>query len=163
MSQIYEWNGKLSESRTVGYNFTVLRQQYQSDIRRIGFIVDGAATIPAVRKRVKCPICGEETERIQDTSFVDASAAELEKIKGHLSELSDAQRSVAHQQETILGTIRELEEKKNAIEVLISEQLQPKLSVFEEQLEQQLAMIRLTSELEVVRQHEIQYRSELFS
>ena len=163
MSQIYEWNGKLSESRTVGHNFAVLRQQYQSDIRRIGFIVDGATTIPAVRKRVKCPICGEETERIQDTSFVDASAAELEKIKGHLSELSDAQRSVAHQQETILDTIRELEEKKNAIEVLISEQLQPKLSVFEEQLEQQLAMIRLTSELEVVRQHEIQYRSELFS
>lgn len=163
MSQIYEWNGKLSESRTVGYNFSVLRQQYQSDIRRIGFIVDGAATISAVRRRVKCPICGEETERIPDTSFVNASAAELEKIKGHLSELSDAQRSVAHQQETILGTIGELEEKKNAIDALISEQLQPKLSVFEEQLEQQLAMIRLTSELEVVRQHEIQYRSELFS
>ena len=43
-SQIYEWNGKLSESRAVGHNFSVPRQQYQSDIRRIGIIVDGAAT-----------------------------------------------------------------------------------------------------------------------
>lgn len=163
MSQIYEWNGKLSESRTVGHNFAVLRQQYQSDIRRIGFIVDGAATVSPVRKKVKCPICGEETERVQDTSFIDASAAELEKIKRHLSELSDAQHSVEHQQETIIATIRALEEKKKTIDTLISEQLQPRLSVFEEELEQQLSLIRLTSELEIVRQNETQYRSELFN
>lgn len=162
MSQIYEWNGKLSESRTVGHNFAVLRQQYQSDIRRIGFIVDGASTVSPVRKKVKCPICGEETERVQDTSFIDASAAELEKIKHHLSELSDAQHSVEHQQETIIATIRTLEEKKKAIDTLISEKLQPRLSVFEEELEQQLSLVRLTSELEVVRQNETQYRSELF-
>ena len=163
MSQIYEWNGKLSESRTVGHNFAVLRQQYQSDIRRIGFIVDGASTVSPVRKKVKCPICGEETERVQDTSFIDASAAELEKIKNHLAELSDAQRSVEHQQETIIATIRTLEEKKTAIDTLISEQLLPRLSVFEEELEQQLSLIRLTSELEIVRQNETQYRSELFN
>lgn len=163
MSQIYAWNGKLSESRTVGHNFSVLHQQYQSDIRRIGFIVDGAVTFSPVRKKVKCPICGEETERVRDTSFIDASAAELEKIKGHLSELNAAQHSVEHQQETIIATIRTLEEKKKAIDTLISEQLQPRLSMFEEELEQQLSLIRLTSELEIVRQNETQYRSELFN
>lgn len=163
MSQIYEWNGKLSESKTVGHNFSILHQQYQSDIRRIGFIVDGAANISPVRKKVKCPICGEETERVQDTTFIDASAAELEKIKRHLSELSDAQRSVEHQQETIIATIRALEQSKAAIDTLINEQLQPKLAVFEEELEQQLKLIRISSELEIVRQNEVQYRSELFS
>lgn len=163
MSQIYDWNGKLSESRTVGHNFAVLRQQYQSDIRRIGFIVDGASSVSLVRKKVICPICGEETERVQDTSFIDASAAELEKIKCHLAELSDAQHSVENQQKTIIATIRTLEEKKKSIDTLISEQLQPKLSVFEEKLEQQLSLIRLTSELEIVRQNETQYRSELFN
>lgn len=163
MSQIYEWNGKLSESRTVGHNFSVLRQQYQSDIRRIGFIVDGAASISPVRKKVKCPICGEETERVQDTTFIDASAAELQKIKRHLSELSNAQRSVEHQQESIVATIRTLEEKKTAVDTLITDQLQPKLSSFEEKLEQQLKLIRLSSELEVIRQSENQYRSDLFS
>lgn len=163
MSQIYEWNGKLSESRTVEHNFSILHQQYQSDIRRIGFIVDGAASISPVRKKVKCPICGEETERVQDASFIDASAAELEKIKRHLSELSDAQQSVVHQQEAIVATIHTLEEKKDAVDTLISEQLQPKLAAFEEELEQQLKLIRLSSELEVIRQNETQYKSELFS
>lgn len=162
MSDIYEWNGKLSESRTVEHNFAVLRHQYQSDIRRIGFIVDGAANISMTRRKVKCPICGEETERVKDTTFIDASAAELEKIKRHLSELSDAQRSVEHQQESIIATIRALEEKKDAIDKLITEQLQPELSSFEKALEEQMKLIRLTSELDIVRQNETQYRSELF-
>lgn len=163
MSQIYEWNGKLSESRAVGHNFVVLRQQYQSDIRRIGFIVEGAANTSHLRRKVKCPICGEETERVHDTAFIDASAAELEKIKRHLSELDDAQRSVERQQEAIMTTIRALEEKRGAIDVLISDQLQPQLAAFEEELEQQLKLIRITSELEVVRQDEKQYRNDLFS
>lgn len=163
MTQIYEWNGKLSESRTVGHNFAVLRQQYQSDIRRIGFIVDGASTVSPIRKRVKCPICGEETERVQNTSFINASAAELEKIKRNLSELSDAQHSLEHQQKAIITTIRTLEEKKNDIDAMISEQLQPRLSKFEEELEQHLSLVRLTSELEVVRQNETQFRNELFN
>ncbi len=163
MSQIYEWNGKFSESKTVGHNFSVLRQQYQSDIRRIGFIIDGAASIKPVRKKVKCPICGEETERVQDDSFIDASAAELEKIKKHLSELSDAQHSVERQQEAIIATIHTLEKKKDAIDSLITNQLQPQLSSFEEKLEQQLKLVRLSSELEVVRQNENQYRGDLFS
>lgn len=163
MSQIYEWNGKLSESRTVGHNFAVLRQQYQSDIRRIGFIVEGAENALPVRRKVKCPICGEETERVRDTTFISASAAELEKIKRHLSELSDAQRSVERQQEVIATTIHALEEKKEFIDKLISEQLQPQLSAFEERLEGQLKLIRLSNELEIVRQDEIQYKSDLFN
>lgn len=162
MSQIYEWNGKLSESRTVGRNFAVLRHQYQSDIRLIGFIVEGAENAFPVRKKVKCPICGKEIERVRDTTFIDASAAELEKIKRHLSELSDAQRSVDRQEKVIAATIRTLEEKKESVDKLISEQLQPQLSAFEERLEEQLKLIRLSNELEIVRQDEIQYKSELF-
>ena len=56
-----------------------------------------------------------------------------------------------------------MEEKKTAIDTLISEQLLPRLSVFEEELEQQLRLVRLTSELDIVRQNETQYRSELFN
>lgn len=163
MSEIYAWNGKLSESKTVEHNLSVLHQQYQADIRRIEFIVDGAASISPIRKKVKCPICGEYAERVQSTSFIEASAAELEKIKHHLSELNIAQQDVNHQQKTIITTIRALEEKKDAIDTLITNQLQPQLSSFEEKLEQHLKLIRLSGELDFVRQDEIQYSSELFN
>ena len=45
MAQIYALNGKLSECRTIGHNFEILRQQYQSDVKRIGFIANGAQRI----------------------------------------------------------------------------------------------------------------------
>lgn len=163
MSQIYEWNSKLSESKTVEHNFSVLHQQYQSDIRRIGFIVDGAANITQTRKKVKCPICGEESERIPSTTFINASAAELEKIKKHLAELKEAQHSVSCQQKIIVDKIHALENQKESIDLLISNQLQPQLSEFENKLDQQLNLIQLTGELDVVRQHETQYKSELFN
>lgn len=163
MSQIYEWNSKLSESKTVEHNFSVLHQQYQSDIRRIGFIVDGAANITQTRKKVKCPICGEESERIPNTAFINASAAELEKIKKHLAELKEAQHSVTYQQKIIIDKIHALEDQKESIDLLISNQLQPQLSEFENKLDQQLYLIQLTGELDVVRQNETQYKNELFN
>ena len=161
MSEIYEWNGKLSEAKTVAYNFSVLHKQYQSDIRRIGFIVDGASTIQPAKKKVRCPICGEETMRVHDTSFISASAAELEKIQKHLTELSLAQHDINVQQEKIRGKIQELEQKKSVVDLHISE-LQEKLSSFEAELEHQLNFIRLKSELDVIHKNEIQYKSELF-
>ena len=161
MSEIYEWNGKLSEAKTVAYNFSVLHKQYQSDIRRIGFIVDGASTIQPTKKKIRCPICGEETVRKYDTSFISASAAELEKIQKHLSELSLAQHDISIQQEKIRGKIQELEQKKSVVDLHISD-LQEKLSSFETELEYQLNFIRLKSELDVIHKNEIQYKTELF-
>lgn len=161
MSEIYEWNGKLSEAKTVAYNFSVLHKQYQSDIRRIGFIVDGASTIQPTKRKVRCPICGEETVRVHDTSFISASATELEKIQKHLAELSLAQHDINVQQEKIRGKIQELAQQKSVVDLHISE-LQEKLSSFETGLEYQLNFIRLKSELDVIRKNEIQYKNELF-
>ena len=162
MAQIYALNGKLSECRTIGHNFEILRQQYQSDVKRIGFIANGAAHMSPAKRRVKCPICGEETDSIVDTSFIEASSYELEKIKKHLAELGDAQKSISERECVITGKIRELEEKREALGKLIEEELQPQLAEFQDKLEQNLYLIRVSSELEVVKKDELQYSAELF-
>lgn len=162
MNQIYELNGKLSESRTVQHNFVILRKQYQADIRRLGFVVDGVACCSPMNKKVKCPICGEESDRMLDSSFIDASAAELENIKKHLYELSDAQRSVEKQQASIIEGIEALEKKKDAIDRSIAEHLQPELAAFERELEDQIRLVQLKSKLELISQNETQYRNDLF-
>lgn len=163
ISEIYQLNGKLSESKTISYNFSILRQQYQSDIRRIGFIVEGAVSTAPKFQKIKCPICGEMTEKRMGTKFIDASAAELEKIKRHLSDLDSAQQHIEQQQKILMDTIRTLEEKKDFIDTFITEQLQPQISAFETELEQQLSLVQMSGELESIRQDEIQYKTELFN
>lgn len=162
MSRIYEQNGKLSECNTVIHNFTVLRQQYQSDIRRLGFIVDGTISQSTITTKKLCPFCDSEITASPRQQYIEASSAELAKIKGHLSELEEAKAAIDRQQQVIQSTIENLEREKEQVDSLISDQLNPQLAVFKEQLENNLLLMRITGELESVRQSETQYRSELF-
>ncbi len=162
MSEIYEQNGKLSECNTVVHNFSVLHQQYQSDIRRLGFIVDGKIHMANTPSKKHCPFCDSEITVKPTPQYLDASVAELDKIKVHLAELSEAQRSIDKQRSSIVENIKTLETRKQEIDSLISDQLQPQLSAFQEQLEKKLQTMQLSSELNIIRQNEIQYKSELF-
>lgn len=162
MSEIYEQNGKLSECNTVVHNFSVLHRQYQSDIKRLGFIVDGGVGMPAASVKRHCPFCDSEIETKPTPQYISASAAELNKIKVHLSELGEAQQSIDRQQQAVVETIKALETRKAQVDSLISDDLQPRLSSFKQKLESKLQFLRLSSELDVVKQDETQYKSELF-
>lgn len=162
MSQIYLQNGKLSECNTVVHNFSVLRRQYQSDIRRLGFIVDGKISVSGLPSTKHCPFCDSEMKSVPNPQYIAASSAELDKIKKHLSELEEAQRDIDKQKNAIANNITALEQQKEQIDTLISEQLHPQLSAFKEQLESNLLLMRFAGELEAVRQNETQYKSELF-
>ena len=162
MSEIYQLNGKLSEARTVKQSFSNLRIQYQSDIKRIGFIVDCASNTDTNTAKVMCPICGTETDNKMDSSIIVSSAAELHKIKQNLNELDYAQESIDNQEENLIATINSLEEKRSNIDNLISEQLQPRLANFQNKLETHLKYIRLSDELALIRKAEAELRNELY-
>lgn len=162
MSQIYEQNSKLSECNTVIHNFSVLRRQYQSDIRRLGFIVDGKISMSGMPRKKHCPFCDSEMKSVPNPQYITASAAELNKIKRHLSELEEAQNDIGKQRKFVVDTISVLELQKKDVDTLISEKLNPQFSAFKEQLEGHLMLMRFAGELEAVRQNETQYKSELF-
>ena len=162
MSKIYQLNSKLSETRTVKHNFSNLRIQYQADIKRIGFIVDCATNDSSEPTKTICPICGTETEALNDPAIIESSASELKKIKQSLKELGNAQATVESQENELISTIESLEEKRHNIDTMISEQLQPQLSAFQEQLDKNLKFIRLSSELEIIRENEYELRNELY-
>lgn len=162
MSKVYEQNSKLSECNTVIHNFDVLRQQYQSDIRRLGFIVDGKIGLSSIPAKKHCPFCDSEINATPSQQYMEASSVELDKIKGHLTGLEEAKTAIDKQRQVIVTTIEELERKKGQIDSLISDQLRPQLVEFKEQLESNLLIMRLSGEIESVHQIETQYRSELF-
>jgi predicted nucleic acid-binding Zn-ribbon protein len=162
MSQIYAKNSKLSECNTVIHNFSVLRRQYQSDIRRLGFIVDGKISVSTLSSTKHCPFCNSEMKSTPNPQYIVASSAELDKIKDHLTELTKAQRDIDKKKQATIDNIKNLELQKGQIDTLIAEQLRPQLLTFKKHLENHLQLMRFTGELEVVNQNEKQYKSELF-
>lgn len=94
MSKIYDLNGKLSECETVIHNFSILHQQYQSDIHRLEFIIDGSLASRNSPKVAQCPFCNSKITTPPDTKYIEASSVELKKIKSHIEGLFKAKDSV---------------------------------------------------------------------
>ena len=81
MSEIHTQNGKLSECNTVLYNFTSLSKQYQSDIKRLGFIVDGQIALSDHPKTMHCPFCDSTLKSEPPIDYITAATVELSKLK----------------------------------------------------------------------------------
>lgn len=112
MLEIYQQNSKLSECNTVLYNFHSLSKQYQSDVKRLGFIVDGQIASSGHRLVSHCPFCDAELKADPREDYVTAAATELTKLGKHISELSDTQASAERKKKLIEDRIASLEEKK---------------------------------------------------
>lgn len=162
MSKIYDLNGKLSECETVIHNFSILHQQYQSDIHRLEFIIDGSLESQNFPKVSHCPFCNSKITTPPDTKYIEASSVELEKIKSHIKGLCKAKGSVEKKKQSVLLNIKKLEEQKNKIDLLISDELTPQLYKIQQELEEKMKFIRISGELECLRKNELQYKKELF-
>lgn len=162
MLEIYQQNSKLSECNTVLYNFHSLSKQYQSDVKRLGFIVDGQIASSRHRLVSRCPFCDAELKADPREDYVTAAATELTKLGKHISELSDAQASAERKKKLIEDRIASLEEEKNVLDSYITNELQPKISTFKSELDKNLQIIRWQDELERIHQEEVQYSADLF-
>lgn len=162
MLEIYQQNSKLSECHTVLYNFHSLSKQYQSDVKRLGFIVDGQIASSGHRLVSHCPFCDAELKTDPDEDYVTAATSELAKLGKHISELSDAQSSAERKKKSIEERIASLEEEKNVLDSYITNELQPKISAFKSELDKNLQIIRWQDELERIHQEEVQYSADLF-
>lgn len=162
MLEIYQQNSKLSECNTVLYNFHSLSKQYQSDVKRLGFIVDGQIASSGHRLVSHCPFCDAELKADPREDYATAAATELTKLGKHISELSDAQASAERKKKLIEDRIASLEEEKNVLDSYITNELQPKISTFKSELDKNLQIIRWQDELERIHQEEVQYSADLF-
>lgn len=162
MSEIYQQNSKLSECNTVLYNFHSLSKQYQSDVKRLGFIVDGQIASSGHRLVSHCPFCDAELKSNPDEDYITAAANELSKLGKHISELSDAQSSAEEKKNSIENRIASLEAEKDVLDSYITNELQPKISAFKSELDKNLQIIRWQDELDRIHQEEVQYNADLF-
>jgi len=162
MHEIYTGNSRLAECETIVDRFAVLRSQYQSDIERLTFVIDGNLAHTALPKRERCPFCDGEIKTKDNVSYIDASRAELQHIRVHLTELEKAERDIAKEKNTIETKVKGLEEQKRKIDAEVSVDLTPRLTALKEKLRLFRYMIEINKELDVIQQEERGFSSELF-
>lgn len=162
MSEIYSQNSKLSECNTVLYNFDALDKQFQSDVRRLGFIVNGQIAFSDMQANKHCPFCDSELQANPPEDYLDSVSSELTKLNKHLSQLQKARSATVHKKKSIETKISDLEVEKSKLDKLINISLKPKLSSFREELNKNLNILKWKNELDIIHQDEIDFGADLF-
>lgn len=162
MSEIYIQNSKLSECNTVLYNFDALDKQFQSDVRRLGFIVNGQVASSNTQTSKHCPFCDSELQSNSPEDYLDSVSSELTKLNKHLSQLQEARGATIQRKKAIETKISDLEVEKSKLDRLINISLKPKLSSFREELIKNLNILKWKNELDIIHRDEIDFGADLF-
>jgi DNA repair exonuclease SbcCD ATPase subunit len=80
MAEIYDRNEQLAECNTLYNRIQALRTQYNADIKRLTFIVEGEIHKGDLPTNAKCPFCDGEITEHHEHSYVEASRAEAERV-----------------------------------------------------------------------------------
>jgi hypothetical protein len=140
----------------------VLRGQYQSDIERLIFVIDGNVSQATLPKRERCPFCDGEIQVKDDVSYIDAARGELKHLRVHLTELEKAERDLSKEKDAIEIKVKRLEEQKHKIDAEVSANLVPQMTALKEKLRLFRYIVEINKELEAIQSEERSFNSELF-
>lgn len=148
MAEIYEISDKLEEAHFLEERYKKLHSQYESDVKRLRFIIDGEGKSGIHKRLGKCPFCANEISDITDReSYIEASKAELYKTNMQLTDLKAAEDDIASRISELENQMEELNARHSEATDLINISFRPRI----EELRQILIKYQQASAL----QHEI--------
>jgi len=162
MHDVYAGNSRLAECEIIVDRFIALRGQYQSDIERLTFVIDGSMAYEDLPKRERCPFCDGEIKTHNKATYIESARAELQHIRVHLTELEKAERDIAKEKEAIEEKVKQLEEQKQKIDAEVSIDFTPRMTILKEKLSIFQYAIEINKELTVIQREERNFGADLF-
>ena len=140
LAQLYEKNENLSECNVLLNRYDELTTQYDADLKRLNFIVDGEANLNASFS-THCPFCDGEVVVKKNQNYIDAAKSDLESASKEL-------RSEKLSLEQEIGTLMA---KKKSIEKLIEKELKPQVFNLKEKLSTYKDAIECQKEIDILK------------
>lgn len=149
MADILKESEGIQEAQFLQDRYTMLRSQYESDLQRLEFIVDGEANSSGGYAD-SCPFCSHEIDAVEKReSYADAAGAELRKVSSQLRELMETQKEIDSRIEEHKKNLAHLRGKHDGMQALIDGSLKPHMDELSETLERYREVSRIKTELQV--------------
>ncbi len=126
--RIIEIDNQIAECRVLKNRNASLQTQYDSDIRRITFIVEGDIHSEDIPKLDHCPFCNGELPKGKEESCMAAAVAEVTKIEAQIRDLRSVQESIAEEMRELASARSALVEQRRQIDTRIRAELRPQIS-----------------------------------
>lgn len=134
LDKIQKLNEELAELNVLLNNYDLLESQYDSDLKRLNFIVDGQINYEQTEKTI-CPFCSTNISVSKKEDYITASLNSYKKIKLQKDDLIKAKDNLKERIEVIEKKLKSLYSEKNEVISEIEKKLQPKLNDLKGQLE----------------------------
>jgi len=162
MKEIYELNEQLAECNTLYNRIQALHTQYNADIKRLTFIVEGELHKADLPANEKCPFCDGKITEHHEHSYAEASRAEAERIRLQLKDLSETQHDIASERTILMEAVEKLTAERFGVDKLVNGELKPRIAILKQMLADYRKAIEVHNEISVIHQFETSMKVELF-
>lgn len=162
LRQIFTLNEQLTECDTLHSRYIALQSQYKSDVKRLAFIVEGEHHRADYPVSAKCPFCDHDIEIESETSYIEASHAELHRIQLQIQDLCVSETELITERQEIESRIVSLNAEKEAVEDLLNNELKPRAANLKKALAEYRKAMEVQDEFSFIKSLEISMKSELF-
>lgn len=150
LAQLYEKNENLSECNVLLNRYDELTTQYDADLKRLNFIVDGEANLNTSFS-THCPFCDGEVVVKKNQNYINAAKSDYKKIKLQAKDLESASKELRSEKLSLEQEIGTLMAKKKSIEKLIEKELKPQVFNLKEKLSTYKDAIECQKEIDILK------------
>ena len=161
LSQILRLQNMAAECDLLKSRYASLKTQYVSDVKRLCFIVNGEVEMGQIPQNQKCPFCDGKLMPQNKKSYIDAAQAELDRITIQIDGLAETEKDLEKEKSEIDLTLKELKTKRDNLEVMIENELQPKATALRKAINKYRTFIQIKQELSVVDDFVSSWKSDL--
>lgn len=134
LDNIQKLNEELAESNVLLNNYDLLESQYDSDLKRLNFIVDGQINYEQTEKTI-CPFCSTSISVSKKQDYITASLNNYKKIMLQKNDLINAKDNLKERINILEKELKSLYSEKSEVINEIEKKLKPKLNDLKGQLE----------------------------
>ncbi len=162
LKEIYALGEQVTECNTLYDRYQALKSQYASDIKRLTFIVEGEIHKKNLSHPHTCPFCNGQIAPREQKSYIEASAAELQRIKLQFNDLLQAEIDIVAEHKSLDVSLQALLKEKDDVDALVNQELKPKVAELKTALQNYRRAIEIQNESDLITSYETNLKSELF-
>ena len=154
-------SNRLAKNRSLIERYDTLSSQYNTDINRLTFIVDNEDLIKKRARRTRCPYCDSEMMPKDQSSYIQASQAELVKAVKNSSDLEETRVNVQNQIDDDEALLADINERIAEIQKLINGSYIPQRTKLAKQVQEYREYIQIQASLDLMAERDKELKEDM--
>lgn len=139
----------ICEDKLLLDRYSQLETQYESDIKRLSFIIE-SEDINNNNIETKCPFCNNELNHEKASSYVDGAIAELHKSVNNINALNEVRDELIDKIIANNRILNDLKDKKKSYDLQLNNQLIPRKESLIGNLKEYQELIKISEEIKLL-------------